>query len=182
MLTPKLTGIFDCRKYDKSGKLQHDQRPMLADTENVTFFALVPIDAVPEVFFVNGALDEFARPRVSRQERKAAEAEGRQPVNDVVAVKFKISPTTRWFDKYAKACDRPTNEELEKSRWAVQLDFVRKEKDTTNPLKPSGYWANNIMVAKIDSNPFEGQAFEVEEHEPETEAAPAAPADDLPFA
>lgn len=185
MLTPKISGIFDCRKYDQSGKLSHDQRPMLADNENVTFSALLPVDQVPEAFKVNGQLDEFAKPKASKHEREAAAAENRQPVCDVVSVKFKISPTTRWFDKFAKACDRPTNEELEKNRYFVQIDFVRKEKDATNPLKPSGYWANNIMICPIENNPFAGQAFEeADEIEPDNEetAAPQPkPADDLPF-
>ena len=56
MLTPKMGGIFDCRKYDQSGKKTHDQRELLADTDNVTFSALIHINDVPEVFKVNGNL------------------------------------------------------------------------------------------------------------------------------
>lgn len=189
MLTPKMTGIFDCRKFDQSGKRTHDQRELLADTDNVTFSALFPIDAVPEIFKINGQLDEFARPRVSKRERLAAQAENREPVEDVVCVKFKIGASTKWFDKYALACDRPTNVELEANRWNVQIDFARKEKDPANNLKPSGYWCNNIMVEKIENNPFAGQAFapiEDIDTEEEAAAAPAANApaekrDDLPF-
>ena len=193
MLTPKMGGIFDCRKYDQSGKLAHDQRALLADTDNVTFSALVPIDQVPEVFLVNGSLDEFAKPKASKREREAAQAENRQPVCDVVSVKFKIGANCKWFDKFAKPCSRPTNAELEANRYNVQIDFTKKEKDATNPLRPSGYWVNSIMISPIEANPFSGQAFEEEDNDPDTApasaqatAAPAAPApepekDDLPF-
>ena len=181
MLTPKINGIFDCRKYDQSGKKQHDQREMLADTENINFSALFPADAVPEVFYVNGKLDEFARPRPSKREKEAAEREGREPQNDVVSVKFKIGINCKWFDKTATACNRPTNEMLEKLRYNVQIDFVRREKDAANPLKPSGYWVNAIMFCPIEDNPFTGQAFEqAEEIEDEPETANETK-DDLPF-
>ena len=204
MLTPKIGGIFDCRKYDQSGKLAHDQRQLLADTDNVTFSALIPIDQVPDIFKKKITLetpvtelldkfDEFARPKSSKREREAAKAENREPVCDVVSVKFKIGANCKWFDKYARPCARPTNEELEKKRYMVQLDFTKKEKDLAQPLKPSGYWVNSIMINPIEENPFAGQAFE-EDNDPENEppvntpdAAPAqaqasAPAkDDLPF-
>ena len=189
MLTPKMTGIFDCRKFDQSGKKTHDQRELLADTDNVTFSALFPRDEVPDVFLINGQLDEFARLKVSKRERLAAQAENRQPVEDVVFVKFKIGASTRWFDKHAKPCDRPTNVELEANRWNVQIDFARKGKDPANVLKPSGYWCNNIMVEKVENNPFAGQAFSpIEDADPEEEAAAAEQAvaseqknDALPF-
>ena len=204
MLTPKICGIFDCRKYDQSGKLAHDQRQLLADTDNVTFSALIPIDKVPDVFIKKLTLetpvteildkfDDFVIPKSSKKEREAAKAENRQPVCDVVSVKFKIGANCKWFDKYARPCARPTNAELEKNRYMVQLDFTKKEKDLAQPLKPSGYWVNSIMINPIEANPFAGQAFE-EDNDPENEppvntpaAAPAqaptsAPAkDDLPF-
>lgn len=204
MLTPKIGGIFDCRKYDQSGKLAHDQRQLLADTDCVTFSALIPIDQVPDVFKKKLTLetpvtelldkfDDFVVPKSSKKEREAAKAENREPVCDVVRVKFKIGANCKWFDKYARPCARPTNAELEKNRYMVQLDFTKKEKDPAQPLKPSGYWVNSIMINPIEANPFAGQAFE-EDNDPENEppvntpaAAPAqAPAsdpakDDLPF-
>lgn len=167
MLTPKISGIFDCRKYDQSGKKAHDQREMLADTDNVTLSCLMPIDQVPECFMHDGQLDEFAKPRASKRERENADHEGREAVADVVNVKFKIGANCKWFDRFAKPMERPTNEELEKNRWNVQLDFTKKEKNPSNPLSPSGYWANAIMVAPIEQNPFTGQAFEESTTEPE---------------
>ena len=204
MLTPKICGIFDCRKYDQSGKLAHDQRQLLADTENVTFSALIPIDQVPDVFKKKLTLktpvteildkfDDFVVPKSSKKEREAAQAENRQPVCDVVSVKFKIGANCKWFDKYARPCDRPTNAELESKRYMVQLDFTKKDKDLAQPLKPSGYWVNSIMINPIEANPFAGQAFEMDnnpENEPPVNTPAAAPAqaqagdqfnDDLPF-
>lgn len=204
MLTPKICGIFDCRKYDQSGKLAHDQRQLLADTDNVTFSALIPIDKVPDVFKKKLTLetpvteildkfDDFVIPKSSKKEREAAKAENREPVCDVVSVKFKIGANCKWFDKYARSCARPTNEELEKNRYMVQLDFTKKEKDLAQPLKPSGYWVNSIMINPIEANPFAGQAFEEDnnpENEPQVNTPAAAPAqaqasapakDDLPF-
>ena len=135
MLTPKICGILDCRKYDQSGKLAHDQRQLLADTENVTFSALIPIDQVPDVFKKKLTLktpvtemldkfDDFEVPKSSKKEREAAQAENRQPVCDVVSVKFKIGANCKWFDKYARPCESPTNAELESKRYMVQLDFT----------------------------------------------------------
>ena len=189
MLTPKMGGIFDCRKYDQSGKLAHDQRALLADTDNVTFSSLVPIDQVPEVFLVNGTLDEFAKPKASKREREAAQAENRQPVCDVVSVKFKIGANCKWFDKYAKPCERPTNAELEANRYQVQIDFTRKDKDATNALKPSGSWVNAIMISPIEQNPFDGQAFAADPNAgaqapqtiPPTPEVDDGDHDDLPF-
>lgn len=204
MLTPKIGGIFDCRKYDQSGKLAHDQRQLLADTDNVTFSALIPIDQVPDIFKKKITLetpvtelmdkfDDFVVPKSSKKEREAAKAENREPVCDVVSVKFKIGANCKWFDKYAKPCARPTNAELESNRYMVQLDFTKKEKDLAQPLKPSGYWVNSIMINPIEANPFAGQAFEEDndhENEPTVNTPAAAPAqatasapakDDLPF-
>ena len=204
MLTPKICGIFDCRKYDQSGKLAHDQRQLLADTDNVTFSALIQIDQVPDIFKKKITLetpvtelmdkfDDFVVPKSSKKEREAAKAENREPVCDVVSVKFKIGANCKWFDKYAKPCARPTNAELESNRYMVQLDFTKKEKDLAQPLKPSGYWVNSIMINPIEANPFAGQAFEEDndpENEPTVNTPAAAPAqdpasatakDDLPF-
>ena len=200
MLTPKICGIFDCRKYDQSGKLAHDQRQLLADTDNVTFSALIKIDQVPDIFKKKITLetpvtelmdkfDDFVVPKSSKKEREAAKAENREPVCDVVSVKFKIGANCKWFDKYARPCARPTNAELESNRYMVQLDFTKKEKDLAQPLKPSGYWVNSIMINPIDANPFAGQAFE-EDNDPTINTPAAAPAqapasapakDDLPF-
>ena len=196
MLTPKIGGIFDCRKYDQSGKLAHDQRQLLADTDCVTFSALIPIDQVPDVFKKKLTLetpvtdildkfDNFVVPKSSKKEREAAKSENREPVCDVVRVKFKIGANCKWFDKYARPCARPTNEELESNSYMVQIDFTRKEKDLAQPLKPSGYWVNSIMINPIEANPFAGQAFEEDndpENEPPVNTPASAPAkDDLPF-
>lgn len=160
MLTPKMSGIFDCRAYDQTGKLDHKSRRMLSDTDNVTFSAIFALDAVPEQFMQKGNLDEFCRTKASKREREAAAAEGREAVPDVAVAKFKIGQSTKWFDRHGQACARPTNQELEEGRYNVQIDFVRRERDENNALKPSGYWVNAIMICKADENPFQGQEFE----------------------
>lgn len=169
MLTPKISGIFDCRAYDQSGKLEHAQRRMLADTDNVTFSAIFPLGEVPECFMQGKEFDPFCRKKVSKREREAAQAEGREAVEDVLVAKFKIGQSTKWFDKHGQACTRPTNEQLEDGRYNVQIDFTRREKDDSKPLSPSGYWVNAIMISKQENNPFVGQAFEPLD-EPESEA------------
>ena len=176
-----MSGIFDCRKYDSTGKKQHDQREMMADTDNITFSALFMTDQVPECFKVNGETDPLLRPKTTRKEREAALCEGREAVADAVAAKFKIGASCKWFDKFGKPCDRPTNVELEANRWNVQIDFTRKEKDESKPLKPSGYWVNAIMVAKVENNPFEGQAFETAPENDDPQDADPNDADQLPF-
>ena len=179
MLTPKMSGIFDCRAYDQTGKLDHKSRRMLSDTDNVTFSAIFALDAVPEQFMQKGNLDEFCRKKASKREREAAAAEGRDAVPDVAVAKFKIGQSTKWFDRHGQACARPTNQELEDGRYNVQIDFVRRDRDESNALNPSGYWVNAIMICKADENPFQGQEFEPIDttDEPEPENAQ----NDLPF-
>ena len=169
MLTPKMSGIFDCRAYDQTGKLDHKSRRMLSDTDNVTFSAIFALDAVPEQFMQNGNLDVFCRTKASKREREAAAAEGREAVPDVAVAKFKIGQSTKWFDRHGQACARPTNQELEDGRYNVQIDFVRREKDPNDKLKPSGYWVNAIMVAEVEDNPFAGHAFEEEPEDADPE-------------
>src|SRR5574344_1532300 len=157
MLTPKMVGIFDCRAYDQSGKLAHDQRKMLADTDNVTFSALIPIDQVPDMFKPGGQLDEYAKPKSSKKEREAAKAENREAVLDVVSLKFKIGANARWFNKNAKPMQRPTNAELEANRYNVQIDFTRKAKDASNPLSGQAFEEHGgYDDTNHDTNPTDG--------------------------
>lgn len=159
MLTPKMSGLFDCREFDGKTK-EHSARKLKADTDNIVFSAMFLKEELPDQFKVNGVPDPMLKERSTKKERAAAAAENRQPVLDAFVAAFKIGQSTKWFDKYGHATDRPTNEELESEHWNVQIDFSRREKDPNNPLKASGYWVNAIMVAKVESNPFEGQAFE----------------------
>lgn len=178
MLTPKMSGIFDCREYDGKAK-DHAARKMKDDSQNIAFSALFMKDELPDVFKVNGQPDNLLRERATRKERQAAEAECREAVTDAFAATFKIGQSTKWFDRHGQACARPTNQELEDGRYNVQIDFVRRERDERDPLKPSGYWVNAIMICKAYENPFQGQEFEPIDtpDEPETEKAP----NDLPF-
>lgn len=178
MLTPKMSGLFDVREYDGKTK-EHQARRMKADTDNIVFSAIFAKNELPDCFKIDGKADEMLKERASRRERTAAETEGRQPELDVLAVSFKIGTSAKWFDKHGRPMGRPTNAELESERWNVQIDFARREKDPSSPLKPSGYWVNAIMIAKTESNPFEGQEFEPIE-EPESKTIEEADAE-LPF-
>lgn len=171
MLTPKMSGLFDCREYDGKNT-EHNQRKMKSDDDNIVFSSLFPKEELPDQFKIAGKPDTMLRERATRKERTAAEQEGRNAVPDAYVVKFKIGANAKWFDKYGRQTDRPKNEELEGATWNVQLDFTRKEKDPSNPMKASGYWVNAIMIAKIENNPFAGQAFETA---PENEPEQAAP-------
>lgn len=188
MLTPKLGGIFDCRKFDNSKKLTHEQRQMVGENDTITFNALLPIDGLDECFKTNGQIDECNKPKANREEREKAAAENREPKANSVAVKFKIHPNAKWFDKHAKPMQKPTNEELEAYRWNVQIDFTKKAKDQQNPLAPSGYWVNSIMAAKIENNPFEGCPFETSDEieddpqeQEQTQGQTQEQVTDLPF-
>lgn len=181
MLTPKIGGLFDVREYDGKTK-EHSARRMKADTDNIVFSAMFAKDQLPDCFKVEGKADVMLKERASKKERNAAEAEGRQPNLDSFVASFKIGANAKWFNKYGKPCERPTNAELEEKRWNVQIDFARREKDDANPLKPSGYWVNAIMVAEIEDNPFEGQAFETESEPAKAEVADKNESEtDLPF-
>lgn len=169
VFTPMMTGRFNCKAYDQTGKLTFDQRKMLADTDNISFGVIFPINKVPECFMVNGKLDEFCTPKASKAERERAQAEGREAVADVVTVRFKIGANCKWHGADEQPIARPTNAELDANRWNAVIAFTRKEKVAGKPLSPSGYWANGIMVEKVDENMFVGKGFA-------TPAAPSAPA------
>lgn len=183
MLTTKMSGLFDCREYDGKN-VEHSQRKLKGDDANIVFSTLFPKNDLPAQFLIDGQPDPMLKERATRKERTAAEQEGRDVKPDAWVAKFKIGATAKWFNKYGQPTDRPTNAELEGSQWNVQIDFVRREKDANNLLKPSGYWVNAIMIAKVESNPFEGQAFEAA---PENEPQQAEPEgekeddEDLPF-
>lgn len=179
MLTPKISGIFDVRVFDE--KKEHKDRKIKANDDNITFSTIFPMNEVPEVFLIQGNPDGMLKARISRREKQAAEAEGREAVADSYAAVFKIGTNCKWFDKYGKPCDRPTNEQLDANNWRVQIDFNRKEKDPAKPLSPSGYWVNAIMVTVVEENPFDGQAFEVEYEAPADEPETDEEEEDLPF-
>lgn len=94
------------------------------------------------------------------------------------SIEFKLSKTARWFNKFGKLVEKPTNEQLDKQRFEVVIDYKEitptevRNRDT-GMFNASGLYVNNIMFRLIESNPFEGQAFEDGGDEQET--APTAP-------
>lgn len=169
MQTEKISGYFDVRKYDK--KVERKDRKIMAETENIAFNTSFPISQLPDVFKNGSQPDEFVKLYASRDEVRAAEAEGRQAVPDRASIKFKIGANCKWFDKFGKATNKPTNVELDGDHYDVQIDFKRRAKNPDDDKAPSGYWVNAIMFRKQDSNPFAGQAFE--EGDPDEDAAAA---------
>lgn len=92
------------------------------------------------------------------------------------AVEFKITNNARWFNKFGKACERPTNAEIENVRNEVVIDYkdvVAKEKYNKEKGKfnADGLYVNALMFNPIIANPFEGEAFEAE---PQAETPPPA--------
>lgn len=174
MKTEKINGFFDVRKYDK--KVERKDRKMIGENENFTFNASFPINELPALFMMGGTPDEFVKLYTSRSEAQAAEAEGREARHDRASVKFKIGSGCKWFDKFGRACDKPSNEELDGNHYEVMIDFKRKAKNPSDDKAPSGYWVNAIMFRKVDDNPFAGQAFEESADEPEQEAMAPKPA------
>lgn len=160
MKTEKISGYFDVRKYDK--KVERKDRKLLAETDNITFNASFPINDLPAIFKQGDTPDEFVKLYASRDEVRAAEMEGRQPMADRASVKFKIGSSAKWFNKYGKETTKPSNEELDGEHYEVQIDFKCKAKNPSDDKAPSGYWVNAIMFRKQNANPFEGEAFEEE--------------------
>lgn len=178
MKTDVISGLFDVRKYEK--KVERKDRKLLAENDNISFSASFPINELPDMFKMDGAPDVFVKLYASRDEVRAAETEKREAVNDRASVKFKIGSGAKWFDKYGKVISKPSNEELDGSRFEVRIDFKRRAKNPDDDKAPSGYWVNAIMFRKVEANPFAGEAFEEQpddDPEPsaaETSQAPAA--------
>lgn len=178
MQTSKVVAVFDCRKYN--AKLPKEQWQVVADTDNVTCTVTYPLADLPDEFkSEQGAPDEFCRLYASKTERENAVHDGREPQNDRVAVRFKVGQNCRWFDAHGKQTTRPANTELDGTRYNVIIDYARKQKKASDPLAPSGYWANAIMFERVDENPFEGKAFKpMDDAAPASAPAPAAEDDD----
>lgn len=175
MKTGKQIAIFDCKQYNQ--KLPKEQWRVLSDDENVQCTVTFAISELPEIFKVNGQIDEFVRPYSSKTEKEDAERQKRAITNDRAAVRFKIGSNCRWFDKFGHACVRPHNTDLDGKRFEVNIDFARKAKQPGNSLAPSGYWANAIMYREIEECPFAGEEFEKDDAPSDAEqAAPEAPA------
>lgn len=187
MKTGKTTAIFDCKTYN--AKLPKEQWKVKADNENIQATVTYALAELPDMFKQDCEPGGFVRLYAGRTERDTASHENRQPIADRAAVRFKVGANCKWFDKYGKASERPTNAELDGKRFDVNIDFARKDRKPDDPLAPSGYWANAIMYREIEENIFAGEEFEKTddpEDEPpyiqhfdndtEAAAAPAAPA------
>lgn len=113
-----------------------------------------------------------------------------------LAVEFKVSTQARWFNKFAQACTKPTNIELENVRYEAVIDFrdvVATEKYNAEKKKfnADGLYVNAIMINKVEINPFADDAFEqapaevnnatTEQAQQTQQTTTKAEKDDLPF-
>lgn len=136
MKTSKLTGFFRVREFG-TNRLKNDD-------ETIVFSALM--ESVPDV------LASHAREYTNKNNEKR------------YAVDFKLTKGTRWFNKFAKPCDRPTNESLENNRAEAVLDYkeviaTEKYNKEKGKFNANGLYVNNIMYNLVEANPFEGEAF-----------------------
>lgn len=178
-----MSGWFDCRKY-QAGK-ERAQRDLLADTDVITFSTSFTIEELPGCF-----RDAKNYDYVSFYSSKDAP----QGEKDRAAVNLKISKSCKWYDKFGKACARPSNTELDMmlsdGRFEVMIDFATLTPEASaGPLAPRGFWANSIMYQKAETNPFLGNAFAADTEQAVQSTTKAEQAvteqpqgtDDLPF-
>lgn len=96
-----------------------------------------------------------------------------------VSTRIKAGKFCNWYDSRGKAVIKPLNTELDGKRYQLKIDFVYKEKNPTNHLAPSGFWANAIMF-KLDARECNFTPFDELDDEENTASAPvqqaAAPA------
>ena len=133
MQTEKIAGRFDCKVYNP--KLPKEQWKLAADDGNVVLTVTYPLAKLPDMFKVNGQVDEFCKFYASRDEQRAAKEANRQPVADRIAVKFKVCSNCKWFDATGTKMARPTNEALDGKPVMVMVDFARKAKDATKTIR-----------------------------------------------
>lgn len=140
MLTEKLIGYFDVRRY--APNVEKAQQVLKADTETITFTTRYDADKVPE------DLQKYAK------------------ITDKgVYVSFKINARCRWFNGAAQPVARPTNAELDVHRYEVCIDYRQLNGDPSKQ-EACGYWANAIQFEEAVENPF--QAWHEPVHEPTT--------------
>lgn len=132
MLTNKLNGFFDVRRYAPNVEKKNQQ--IKADNETVTFNTIMA--ELPDEF------KAYAKPTTAK--------DGTQ----VYRVSFKVSERCRWFGEDAKPMQRPTNTELEQGRWTVRIDYRQVDGDPAK-MEARGYWVNAIMAWPYERiNPF----------------------------
>lgn len=149
MKTNKIFGFFDVREFST--------KRLKADNEAIRFITSYTAQDLPQ---------EFA-PRARKYTNRNNE--------ERFAVDFKLTNNVRWFNKFGKPCERPTNADIENVKMEVVIDYkdvVAKEKYNKEKGKfnADGLYINAIMYNPVVNNPFEGEAFE---EEPTTAPAPA---------
>ena len=126
-------GYFDCRIY--SATLPREQWQLKSESDTLRFVVKT------NELTIDGA-DDFAK-----------QVENAGGTTSYLYI-FKVGQFCQFYDKYARAIQRPSVEELDGTRYKVAINFVIKPKDDKTPTKPCGLWADAIMIDKIEFNPF----------------------------
>ena len=154
-ITTKGNGKFSVREYIPN-KAQ-SECPLIADGKQISALMTFRSENIP-----------------TELQPYAAEAREHTTEDGTIlkTFKFKIGAFCSWFvrneDGKAIPATRPTNAELDGRKFKVEVNWTHKDKNPTEPLTPSGFWANAILTAPMDAlNPFEDEA-------------PAAPVDVQP--
>lgn len=157
MRTPKISGYFDVKVYRKG--VAHEDRQMKAETDAITFGATFAADACPE------ELRPYAKAYTSQKD-------GQQRLR----VDFKINDRCTWWqmqDGKAAQVAKPTNAELDGTRYVCMIDCKYIAPDPSDRLKACGLWANAVLFEPAQAaNPF----GDVTEYMPDAVPAPSAPA------
>jgi len=132
MKLTKISGYFDCRKYQKG--VQRQARPMVAAGERVNFSVAFP--------------DEFLPAEI-------AEFSNRSEKSGLNYVTFKVFPkNVKVYTAAAKQIDFPPLEKLDGGKFEVNIDFSIKHGTGT---ELNGCYLNAIQVLRRADNPFEAE-------------------------
>lgn len=133
MLTSKLSGYFDCRVF-KANTPKENQK-MKGEDESISFSTTFDAASLPEM------LSKYAKPYEDKNH------------NQRFRVTFKIGGKVRWYNAHAQQVEKPSNAELDGTRYNVMIDFATLNGNPDNK-EACGYWANAIQYEVDQQNPF----------------------------
>lgn len=144
-----LQGYFDVR--DFNAKKPREQWAIKGNDTTISFG--VKYETLPDEF------KQYAKPYTDRNG------------NQRYIVRFKIGANCKWFDKTGTVTPRPDNTYLDGKPFEVTIQYATLNGDPTKK-EASGYWCNAIMFREVNTNPFDGIAFEAAPAAPEQPATP----------
>ena len=135
MKTKSLNGFFDVTIYN--AKVEKKDRKVKGEDESIAFVTSFDADKLPAEFA------KYAKPYADKNG------------NNKFRVTFKINQRVRWFDGNAHAVSKPLNNDLNRKRFTVVMDYNQLDGDP-DVKEACGYWVNAIMFEELSDNPFEG--------------------------